>query len=59
MSRLLVHLVERKPADLTDSILAGMFASGIRAGLEAIKLYDSYEIIDGEVVGPAPVKLTA
>lgn len=36
-----------------------MFASGVRAGLEAIKLYDSYEIIDGEVVGPAPVKLTA
>ncbi|GAA5982621.1 hypothetical protein JCM5350_002123 [Sporobolomyces pararoseus] len=35
------------------------FASGIRAGLEAIKLYDSYEIADGEVVGPAPIKLSA
>jgi len=37
----------------------GMFASGVRAGLEAIKLFDSYEIVDGEVVGPAQVKLSA
>ena len=41
------------------SVLPNRFASGIRAGLEAIKLYDSYEIVDGEVVGPAPVKLSA
>ena len=29
----------------------GMFASGIKAGKEAIALYDSYKIVDGEVVG--------
>lgn len=29
-----------------------MFCSGVKAAKEAIKLYDSYEIIEGEVVGP-------
>lgn len=27
-----------------------MFASGIKAAKEAIKLYDSYKIVEGEVV---------
>lgn len=29
----------------------GMFASGYKAAKEAIKVYDSLKIIDGEVVG--------
>jgi len=34
-----------------------MFGSGIKAGLEAIKLFDSYDIVEGEVMGPAQIKL--
>lgn len=33
-----------------------MFGSGIKAAKEAIKLYDSYKIVDGEVVGLAESK---
>ncbi|GAA5837377.1 hypothetical protein JCM3766R1_000429 [Sporobolomyces carnicolor] len=54
-----MELSELDGANRMGASFGGMFASGVRAGLEAIKLYDSYEIIDGEVVGPAPVKLTA
>lgn len=28
-----------------------MLASGVRAGREAIALFDSYDIVDGEVIG--------
>ncbi|GAA5984758.1 hypothetical protein JCM5350_004227, partial [Sporobolomyces pararoseus] len=54
-----MELSELDGANRMGASFGGMFASGIRAGLEAIKLYDSYEIVDGEVVGPAPVKLSA
>lgn len=46
-------------ANRMGASFGGMFGSGIRAGLEAIKLYDSYQIVDGEVMGPAPIKLAA
>jgi len=29
----------------------GMFGSGIKAAHEALRMYNSYEIVDGEVVG--------
>jgi len=44
---------------LSLSRFGGMFGSGIKAGLEAIKLFDSYDIVEGEVMGPAQVKLAA
>lgn len=49
-----------KLTDLSLSLsFGGMFGSGIKAGLEAIKLFDSYDIVEGEVMGPAQVKLSA
>ena len=38
------------------SASGAMFGSGVKAAKEAIKLYDSYEIVDGEVVGRAEPK---
>ncbi|GAA5871107.1 hypothetical protein JCM16303_001691 [Sporobolomyces ruberrimus] len=54
-----MELSELDGANRMGASFGGMFGSGIRAGLEAIKLYDSYQIVDGEVMGPAPIKLAA
>ncbi|GAA5901907.1 thiamine thiazole synthase [Sporobolomyces salmoneus] len=54
-----MELSELDGANRMGASFGGMFASGIRAGLEAIKLFDSYDINEGEVMGPAPVKLAA
>ncbi|GAA6010913.1 hypothetical protein JCM11491_004597 [Sporobolomyces phaffii] len=54
-----MELSELDGANRMGPTFGGMLASGIRAGLEAIKLFDSYDIFEGEVMGPAPVKLAA
>ena len=37
--------------DLPCAQFGGMFGSGIKAAHEALRMYDSYEIVEGEVVG--------
>ncbi|GAA5845535.1 hypothetical protein JCM5353_006746, partial [Sporobolomyces roseus] len=54
-----MELSELDGANRMGASFGGMFGSGIKAGLEAIKLFDSYDIVEGEVMGPAQVKLSA
>ncbi|KAM0753303.1 thiazole biosynthetic enzyme [Meredithblackwellia eburnea MCA 4105] len=46
-----MELSELDGAPRMGASFGAMFASGVKAGLEALKLYDSYKIVEGEVVG--------
>ncbi|GAA6041029.1 hypothetical protein JCM8097_004683 [Rhodosporidiobolus ruineniae] len=51
-----MELSEIDGAHRMGATFGAMFASGRKAAYEALKLLDSYEVDDGEVVGPASVK---
>lgn len=46
-------------ANRMGATFGAMFMSGMRAGLEALKLYDSFELDEGEVIGFAKDKVAA
>lgn len=46
-----MELSELDGANRMGATFGGMMGSGIKAAKEALKLFDSYEIVDGEVVG--------
>ncbi|KAH8088268.1 thiazole biosynthetic enzyme [Filobasidium floriforme] len=46
-----MELSELDGANRMGATFGGMLASGVKAAKEAIKLFDSYDIVEGEVVG--------
>ncbi|GAA5964871.1 hypothetical protein JCM21900_006777 [Sporobolomyces salmonicolor] len=48
-----MELSELDGSSRMGATFGGMFGSGIKAAHEALKLYESYHIVDGEVMGPA------